>query len=358
MLPERSGFGDHRAMLSVDSPEFPSTYTRWLVRELRLDVRGVEALLDGSQVHPDDLVRLDARIPLSDQFRIIVNALALSRDPALGLRVGARMPHAAHGPLGVAIASASSLRESIEVVERFQGLRVPVITLTRRLSSDELVLGIETELSFDGVGLFLVEVMLAAIDAVLEGAIRDGIPGEIRLGYPEPAHARDYGTWLARPVSFGHGATSIHLPASCLDARNPFADRDMHAQAVLQCERSQLELREHEAWCGRVARLLQQHPGRLWTAEEVASALHVSVRTLGRHLRDEGLGYQELQDRELLRQARVHLESPANTVESVAWMLGYHDVSAFRRAFRRWTGTTPQQWTAERRARRDEARRT
>lgn len=335
------------AMVPIAVAEFPSTYTRMLVRELRLDAPGIDALLAGADVSREQVFRLDTRVPLADQMRIIHNAVALSGDPGLGLRVGAHMPHAAHGALGVAIASAPTLRASMEVVERFQRMHVPVVTLSLHVGARDLTIGIDALVPIDGVGLFLVEVLLAAMDGVLEGAVASlDDAGEMRLGYPAPGHAGSYARWLTRPVSFGHGRTSIRLPVGCIDAPNPFADPEMHAQAVLHCERTQADLLAHDTWRARVTRTLREHPGQLWTSDEVASSLHVSVRTLSRHLNAEGCSYQELQDHELYRQARFHLDSPGHTVDSVAWTLGYHDVSAFRRAFKRWAGMTPQSWLA------------
>ena len=58
--------------------------------------------------------------------------------------------------------------------------------------------------------------------------------------------------------------------------------------------------------------------------------------------------YQDILDAELKRQALLHFESPRHTVASVAAALGYQDVSAFRRAFKRWAGQTPQAYLAAR----------
>lgn len=44
------------------------------------------------------------------------------------------------------------------------------------------------------------------------------------------------------------------------------------------------------------------------------------------------------------------VEAGASLAE-IAWMLGYSEPSAFHRAFRRWTGTTPTAWRATHSAR-------
>ena len=76
--------------------------------------------------------------------------------------------------------------------------------------------------------------------------------------------------------------------------------------------------------------------------DAVAKALGVSARTLQRQLRDERTSFaavlaqlrQELAP-SLLRDGRL-------AVSEVAFLLGYEDPSAFRRAFRRWFGRSPR----------------
>jgi AraC-like DNA-binding protein len=41
-----------------------------------------------------------------------------------------------------------------------------------------------------------------------------------------------------------------------------------------------------------------------------------------------------------------YLKSGQHAVKEVAYMLGYNELSAFTRAFRRWTGTTPARFKA------------
>jgi AraC-like DNA-binding protein len=48
--------------------------------------------------------------------------------------------------------------------------------------------------------------------------------------------------------------------------------------------------------------------------------------------------------------ARQMLEDSAMEVSQIAASLDYADASAFTRAFRRWSGTTPAVWRTKRRA--------
>ncbi|MFT3924439.1 MAG: helix-turn-helix transcriptional regulator [Myxococcales bacterium] len=73
----------------------------------------------------------------------------------------------------------------------------------------------------------------------------------------------------------------------------------------------------------------------------IAAQLGVGARGLRRHLRDEGSSVRALLDEHRMRAARAILAMPNTTVKETAERLGYSEPSAFHRAFKRWTGSTP-----------------
>jgi len=85
--------------------------------------------------------------------------------------------------------------------------------------------------------------------------------------------------------------------------------------------------------------------GRVFV-EDVARSLGMSERTLARKLSDEGLNFTEILQ-QLRRDLAVrYLGDRKLHVSKIAWLLGFHEVSAFTHAFKRWTGKTPGQMRA------------
>lgn len=66
------------------------------------------------------------------------------------------------------------------------------------------------------------------------------------------------------------------------------------------------------------------------------------ARTLAR----EGTTYRELLDQLRLELSTRHLANPRMSLGEIAFVLGFSELSAFHRAFRRWTGTTPAEFRA------------
>ena len=94
----------------------------------------------------------------------------------------------------------------------------------------------------------------------------------------------------------------------------------------------------------RIVRLLAADTGGPPDAAAIAGRLKVSVRSLQRHLHDEGTSLLALKagarrDRaeDLLRRADV-------PIKRVARLVGYSDELSFGRAFRSWTGSTPAEY--------------
>jgi AraC-like DNA-binding protein len=78
-------------------------------------------------------------------------------------------------------------------------------------------------------------------------------------------------------------------------------------------------------------------------AGEIARKLGVSQRTLVRRLAAEGVSFTEVVDELKHKLADRHLRDAQLSISQIARLLGYREISAFVRAFRRWTGKSPRE---------------
>jgi AraC-like DNA-binding protein len=83
--------------------------------------------------------------------------------------------------------------------------------------------------------------------------------------------------------------------------------------------------------------------------DTVARAFDINKRTLNRRLRDRDLSFRELLDETRYQIACQMLGESDLAIIEIASVLDYADAAAFTRAFRRWSGTTPNAWRVERR---------
>jgi len=82
------------------------------------------------------------------------------------------------------------------------------------------------------------------------------------------------------------------------------------------------------------------------TIERCANKIGVSVRTLQARLSSEGARFSELVERQREALAKAHLAQRQLSLDEIADRLGYGEQTSFGRAFKRWTGITPQQYRA------------
>ena len=81
--------------------------------------------------------------------------------------------------------------------------------------------------------------------------------------------------------------------------------------------------------------------------EDVAGQLGISVRNLQRRLKALGTTYQVLLDESRQILAMRLIEDYAIPLYEIAYMVGYAEPSAFYKAFKRWTGSTPGDYRAQ-----------
>ena len=69
--------------------------------------------------------------------------------------------------------------------------------------------------------------------------------------------------------------------------------------------------------------------------------MRLSPRTLQRRLKEQGMGFKNLIDDTRRRFAINYMKDRNHSLTQIAFLLGYSEVSAFNRAFKRWTDSTP-----------------
>lgn len=84
--------------------------------------------------------------------------------------------------------------------------------------------------------------------------------------------------------------------------------------------------------------------------ERCAEKTGMSVRTLQARLAVDAVRFSELVEAQRERLARSYLAQNALSLDEIADRLGYGEQTSFGRAFKRWTGQTPQQYRAASRA--------
>ena len=80
--------------------------------------------------------------------------------------------------------------------------------------------------------------------------------------------------------------------------------------------------------------------------EDVASNFNVTPRSLQRRMQEEGATYQQVSDAVRKSLALQYIRAGDYPIKEISLMLGYNELSAFSRAFKRWTGKAPTNFDA------------
>ena len=264
-------------------------------------------------------------------------------DPAVGLRLGAGIRVREFGLVGYALAFSSTAGSALRRLSRYS-----------RILSDSHALTLETEGEATWVHLDIqpelrafrpaVDYRLAAILSACREIVSSPIaPSIVQLPYRRPPDVKESERFFGGPLEFGAPRPALLVRNDDLARPNAMADKaltgylDRLAEQVLAGLGSERTLRE------RVRRLLwSELTEGVPTLENLARTLGMSDRTLQRQLRGEGTTFVALLQELRRDMAPSLLRDGRLAVSEVAFLLGYDDPSAFRRAFRRWFGRSPR----------------
>lgn len=162
---------------------------------------------------------------------------------------------------------------------------------------------------------------------------------------PAPRAHEDYRQFFGAPVRFDAPHGALRFDARYL--RRPAGRSEAALKRFLRAAPGNFLIgyKYDEGVLGAVMGLLKSRMPEDWpTLPELALEMGLSAATLRRHLGRQGHTYRSLKADLRRERAQVLLRDPKHSVTEVSHRLGYAEPSAFFRAFKGWTGQSPDQW--------------
>ncbi|CDY76018.1 Transcriptional regulator, AraC family [Caballeronia glathei] len=162
------------------------------------------------------------------------------------------------------------------------------------------------------------------------------------LRCPEPAASDEYRLMFCDDLQFGQPASHVDLSPEI--AALPVVQTAASLRTFLRDAPANfiVKYRNPDSLAAHVRRRLRQLPPADWPdSDRVAAALNMAEATLRRRLKQEGATYQAIKDALRRDLAISRLADTSATIAEIADALGFAEPSAFRRAFRKWTGVRP-----------------
>lgn len=325
------------------------------VSRIHTSSTGAALLLDFMQARdvsrPELQARLIAlcespRIPIEVWYELLATLQEAAASPCVGLEV-ARLVQPRHvGTLGHLTVHSDNIMQALTRYCRFQGLLHNVIAFNLIVEGDELVMrwfGHEQ----NPAPLVSDELFLGGIVTLVRThGVPQGInPTGVTFPQPEPPGSDAHRQYFQCPVHFGASALSLRWPLSMLDRLNSRRNEvlveqlEQHAEQILSSMQAQdpllPQLRHHILHC--------LHDGEPDFAT-VARRMGVGERTLYRQMQERGIRFKAELNQIRFDMARQYLADRTLSLMEIALLLGYTDQSVFTRAFRSWSGMTPQQY--------------
>jgi len=300
-----------------------------------------EAGLDSSSLD-NPLVRY----PIKGAILVWTRASKMLDDPAFGLTIAKVWKPSDFHALGCAFMASTTLRDALNRLVRYNPVVYDVISYSLAEHGGRAILSYKPVHGVLDEPAILEDARWAVVlDAcrLVHGADLD--PLEVTFWHAEPESGMDeFLEYFRCPLRFDEPVASMTFPSEILDKRLPAANRELALSLDRTLSNYVAKLQRDDIVSRTKSVISDNLPSGNFTSEMVAAELHMSQRSLQRKLVAECTAYRKLVDAVRQELAESYLAEGYFTLTEISYLLGFSSQAAFSRAFKRWTGVTPQEF--------------
>ncbi|MEH6826385.1 MAG: AraC family transcriptional regulator ligand-binding domain-containing protein [Motiliproteus sp.] len=299
------------------------------------------ALLASVGIDPEHIAHSGARIPAALFSSLLLELAQRTGNPRLALRIGEATQPRMLGSVGFLMSTAANLRQAYQLLNDYLPLLIEGVHLSLEQEAEQVTLVLDLA---DDNDRPLVEWLLAGLHNWTRWLTGKQVPlVNVDFAFPEPASAQSYEQFFAAEVRFNADRNRLRFSASHLELRCLDANEEM--QRLHQSFADQLL-----SSAGRDGTLVAQIKSLIRnqlsshqaiSRQQVAAHLNLSLRTMQRKLDQQGTPFQTLFDQTRKDLALQLIQRGDSSFGEIAFQLGFSGLSAFQKAFKRWTGMAP-----------------
>ena len=304
-----------------------------------------DTLCQMSGIDPNEIGDSENMVEWEKAALIWVPLLKLSGDPLIGLHIGMGVEELLHGMVGFLIQSSKDLKQALQMLCRYGHMSSPMVEY-RYTVNDAAVLEIAQNkmwlMKYPEPARHANDFLLAAIvNTIRTLSGKHIVPLRIELAF-EMRGISEYRKFFGCEVLFNKDVNRIVVSKEDLSASILTSDQSMFQlfNSIVADKEARLESNSTSENLKQV--LFMQFRGRIPTIEEAASALNMTPRNLQRKLLLEQTTFRDIAGETRKEIAFQLMQNPAIKISEVSDILGYSDLTAFRKAFKSWTNSTPR----------------
>ncbi len=173
----------------------------------------------------------------------------------------------------------------------------------------------------------------------------DWAPLEVCFEHARPEGAPEHEMAFHAPVQFNRRTNAIAFRRRDLDARMPTHDPYLFSMVKAFMESRSRTSEDPQDFAALVRDEIKMRLGSaIPTLSEIAAILGMPGPSFQKRLRSHGLSYNDILRAARHELALHYMDDPDIPLTEIALNLGYSELSAFSRAFRNWTGMSPQRY--------------
>lgn len=284
----------------------------------------------------------DSRLPL-DQYQLLwKTALAITHKPALGLELGQVLNTSKIGLVGHVVLNSQTLAEGLEEYCRFFSIVNDAISLTMEVDQEYAYLRF-IHLHPEYYCIPDMERTMTLFLYRAKAAFGKKIKWESAdFQHAKPSYSNQYKKVFDCPLRFNQNYCQVMIKREYLKLEpaqfNPYI-----GNAAKQYANNLLRKLFRRSYADKVKTLIAQGVGSGEAdVGHIAERLNTSRQTLYRKLKLEGVSFQCLLEEVRYSLAIEQLKESDLSLSEIAYSIGFSDLSAFSRAFKRWSGDTPK----------------